>query len=70
MAATNPQTLITSGSCFSCFGIAPLGELMVIALLDDISQNVSPAPPSSGDFRISDAGDERISAVGDNRIWQ
>jgi hypothetical protein len=66
MAATNPQTLITEGGCFSCFGIAPLGELMVIALLDRIASAIA---PSEDNFRLSDAGDTRISAVGDFRVW-
>lgn len=36
-ADTSPQALITYGKCFNCYG-ASYGELMELALLDQISQ--------------------------------
>lgn len=70
MAAQDPQTLFSQGSCYSCFGAGPTSEILALALLDQIEQKLSPAPPVIGDFRISLAGDTRISAVGNKRIWQ
>lgn len=36
MDATNPQTLISQGSCYECYGPLTMGDLMKIVLLSNI----------------------------------
>ncbi len=66
--ATDPQSLVSQGKCYTCFG-GNTESSMQLALLAQIV-NASPTPPSSDNFRITEAGDFRITQTGDNRIIQ
>ena len=48
MAATSPQTTLNSGSCYACYG-ASIVEMLELAFLDSISQNIGSVVPPSYD---------------------
>lgn len=64
-----PQSLLDATACYRCLGIS-LGDALMLALWEEISDGINPSPPAETFFRISNLGDVRISAVGDSRTYQ
>lgn len=66
MAATDPQSLVTYGRCFSCSAYPSLGDIMELSLLDQISQNIG---QSSGSCLICRDFDPNTPSTCDCGLW-